>query len=99
MSHHVTPAKEQWIDLKERVEKAIKEKMSIFAVNMDPLTLASQHLAVPLSAPLVERIHPFSAPINLPDLLKLVKEITSRQKRLKFQPTCPRSLGRMDFII
>eukprot|EP00435_Cladocopium_sp_Y103_P022465 s742_g5.t1 len=64
-----------WEPLKARVEEAIEQKLSIHVVNLNPMYLATQRLSVPLSAPLVQEMPPFSSPVNLPDLLKLVQDL------------------------
>ena len=51
--------------------------------------LSTQRLNVPLSAPLVARIPPFSSPINLGGFLKVVEEVSQLTKTLVISGTCP----------
>ena len=59
--------------------------------------LSTQRLNVPLSAPLVARIPPFSSPINLGGFLKVVEEVSQLTETLVISGTCPRiGFGKID---
>ncbi|CAK9064172.1 unnamed protein product [Durusdinium trenchii] len=91
--------RDDWEQLEERVVTAVKEKLSILVVDLNPSYLTGpEKVEVPLSAPLVSRIPPYSQPVNLPDLLQLVEELgaSSSGSRalyrapLAIRPSCPR---------
>ncbi|CAE7822653.1 unnamed protein product [Symbiodinium sp. CCMP2456] len=87
-----------WEMVADRAQGLICKNLKVSIVDMNPVYLEEEKLPVPLSAPMVHRLPPYSLPINLVELLHTVADIgQSSGKRLAVNAACPlRGYGEID---
>ncbi|CAE7830815.1 RE1 [Symbiodinium sp. CCMP2592] len=89
-----------WEMVADRATGLISRSLQVRIVDMNPMYL-EEKLPVPLSAPMVHRLPPYSTPMNLVELLDAVRAVAdfgnSSGKRLVVNAACPlRGYGEVD---
>ncbi|CAE7228333.1 pol [Symbiodinium sp. CCMP2456] len=86
-----------WELVEDRARGLVSKSLKVRIVDMNPMYLQG-NLPVPLSAPMVSSLPPFSMPMNLVELLQAVADIgKSSGKKLVVNAACPlRGYGEVD---